>query len=95
MGETTQSGLSDALKKAGVNTTVKLITFPVEKNKILARVENLVDEGAAAQVDLKAVGEALWQRANVRYPRTLDDVVVTELSLTGNMKISEKNGRKI
>lgn len=56
MGATYQFSLSNALKKAGVIDTVKLITFPISKNKILVRVENLVDEGVKAELDLKAIG---------------------------------------
>lgn len=48
-----------------------------------------------ASVDLRAVGEAFWKEANLKYPREIASIQIEELSLTGNMPITELQKRKI
>jgi len=41
--------------QGGLGETVKMVTIPVERNKILLRVENLADSGANAVVNLDKI----------------------------------------
>ena len=68
---------------------VKLITFPTWRNKFTVRLENLNEMGKKATVDVRAIGEAYWNEANLKYPRAIANITIEELSITGNMKITE------
>jgi len=46
-------------------------------------------------VDIRAIGEAYWNEANLKYPLAFTNMTIEELSITGNMKISEMQERKI
>lgn len=47
-GKTYSSNLSAALKSAGINETMKLVTFPADRNKIIVRLENLNENNETA-----------------------------------------------
>jgi hypothetical protein len=44
---------------------------------------------------LKQVSDALWKSANKRNPISYQTIDIQELSLTGNMKLSEMKDRKV
>lgn len=46
-------------------------------------------------MDIRAIGEAYWNEANLKYPLAFTNMTIEELSITGNMKISEMQERKI
>lgn len=97
-GKTYNYDISGELKKAGIKDSVKLVTFPLWKNKLLVRLENLADdEKSAKEVDLRKISYALFKQANIKHPRTItdDDITLKEVSITGNMEISEMKNRKI
>merc|ERR1719183_383450 len=97
--EPVKNTLTDDLKKAGVSDKVNLKMFPQWKNKIVIRLENLADPYDAdfktVTVDVNAVATALWNSANLEHPAKFASINIDELSLTGNMKISEMRKRKI
>jgi len=51
--------------QGGLGKTVKMVTIPVERNKILLRVENLADSGANAMVNLDTISQVLAWAANL------------------------------
>ena len=44
---------------------------------------------------MKLIAEALWKSANAKHPISFERVDIEELSLTGNMKLSEMRERKV
>jgi len=89
------STLSQDLKAAGIDGTVKIVTQPIAKNKILVRIENLHDlfdgEQSPKQVN-KNFALALYKAAN---GDTNADFAFRELSLSANMDVQEMRDRKI
>lgn len=86
--------LSRALFNAGIQYG-KMLTFPMARNMFMLRVENLVSWNETLEVDIHAIGMALWQEANFHNPVDVDSLTIKETSLTGNMEISEMQKRKI
>jgi len=93
------SSLSQDLKDAGVAGEVTMVAFPLDRNKILVRLENLADRydvGAASKnVSLRAVLHAFWTSANQAHSQEYSDLLVEEMSLTANMKMTEMLERKV
>jgi hypothetical protein len=72
-----------------------MVTIPVERNKILLRVENLADSGANALVYLDRIATILAQSANKNnLPASLNHSIV-ETTLTANMDLKEMLDRKL
>ena len=74
-----------------------MVTQPIERNKILIRLENLADyydDGASPQkVDFSNLCVALWQKANPGVEFSV--ISVQEMSLSGNMPLKDMLSRKI
>lgn len=87
--------LSKALREAGVSETVKMVSFPIGMNKFALRLENLNTEGSDAHVNIEDLTKAMWTQANIKHPREIESVKIQEMSLTGNMPLSEMQNRKI
>jgi len=90
--------LKTALRAANLLEYYKMVTFPLGKNKFTLRLENLADDmdnGKGTYLDLNAIIKALWDNANCLNPIDIDQIVITEQSLTGNMELSEMQKRKI
>lgn len=93
---TLKDTLSQDLKNSGIEGSIKLVTMPLAKNKILARIENVADlyDGKQESKMVKtSFAQALLKSGNVQ-PQDMD-VQFRELSLTGNMDIKEMLDRKI
>jgi len=59
--------LAQDLKDAGLVDTVTMVTFPLARNKIMIRLENIADiydNGANATVQLKNITLALYKYVN-------------------------------
>jgi len=86
------------LKDAGVVDTVNMVTFPLARNKIMIRLENIADiydNATETSVQLKNLTLALYAYANSNKHQWYPEVWITEMSLTGNMPIEELRKRKI
>jgi hypothetical protein len=68
---------------------MKLVTFPADKNKIIVRLENLNERNVTTKVNLRAVAEAYWNEANIKYPRALASIDMDEMTLSANQLLSE------
>jgi len=93
-----KSGFSEAISAAGIDGKMTYVVFPEARNLVHIRIENLDDsldrDSGTKWVDVKAVAEALWTQANIQNPME-HTVAITELSLTGNMKLAELQKRRI
>lgn len=97
------SDLSHALSQAGINGTVKMVSLPLAKNKILVRLENLADHNDYwnmhannRKVEFKWLLEQMWKDANQQADSSPSVTIkYEEMSLTGNMKLTEMWDRKI
>lgn len=89
-----------------VQDSIKMVWFPLARNKILVRFENLVDETEPLFqnvslpdnrffVNMSTLATDLWNKANQEHPVQLKNITFTEKSITGNMDIAELNARKI
>ena len=91
------SSLSEELVQYGIKGSVKLVSMPLAKNKILVRLENMADlfdlEAEMALVDLNFI-QALVKDANPNLSGQLS-FKWRELSLSGNMDIAEMQERRI
>ena len=83
-----------------------MVTFPLGKNKFMARLENIADEYTTSKftgqdnsttkaVRLECIGSAFWDSANALHPVTIKNMMISEKSLTGNMDLTEFKARKI
>ena len=63
-----QNKFSQELAHAGIIDTIKMLTFPIAKGKILLRFENIADsfdpDAQSIYVNKTMVVEALWKSAN-------------------------------
>ena len=76
---------SQKLKDSGISDNVKLVNFPISKNEVLFRFENIGENQTPREVDINKVIQAYGgEGCNIQ-----------ELSLTGNMPIEEMKQRKI
>jgi hypothetical protein len=76
--------------------TLKFVSIPVSKNIVLLRVENIADlyDGAQEQVmNVTSLLTQMWTNANRN--AILPSFTFSEMSLTGNMLLTEMQGRKI
>ena len=93
------STFSADLKAAGVKGTVKLVSFPLDQNKVLLRLINIADlidhPVEPHTVDINAVSMALFKEANRGSSDSSCQPSFQEMALTGNMKIEEMLSRKI
>jgi hypothetical protein len=80
------------LKKAGINDSVKIHSIPLEKNSIILRLTNLADNGETKKISLRNIIEAMWKFSNTQ---ELKYFTITEMNLTGNMKLSELRANKL
>jgi len=55
----------------------------------MVRLENLNDMNKSQSVNITAIGEAYWNEANLKHPCEIASWKIEELSITGNMPISE------
>ena len=80
------SQLSSLIDKKAEEAPVKLLLFPVGKNKILARFENIGDkfdeEEQTVYIKVKDFAHDLWASVNGDAP--LNDIHIIETTLTGN-----------
>lgn len=87
----------DILAAAGFTDEMKLLMFPLAKNKIQLRIENIADiyNGALEVQTINLLGLAtdLYKQANSG--ASPDSVQIEETSLTGNMSWEELVDRKI
>jgi hypothetical protein len=80
-------GFENLLKSANFTPEMKLELFPIAKNSILLRIENIADtfnsngELIYQSIDMDILTEGLYYLANKKYP---SKVSVVETSLTGN-----------
>jgi len=61
------TSLSKSLKKAGIIDTIEMVTFPLARNKIMIRLENIADiydNATETTVALKNLTLALYKYAN-------------------------------
>jgi len=76
-----------------------MVTFPLARNKIMIRLENIgdiYDNAAEATVQLKDIALTLCYYANSMNTFYMwPEVTITEMSLTGNMPLEELKKRKI
>jgi len=74
-----------------------MVAQPIERNKILLRLENIADyydEGSVPQkVDFSNLCVTLWQRSNPGVDFSV--ISVQEMSLSGNMTLKAMLNRKI
>lgn len=91
--------LAQDLKDAGLVDTVTMVTFPLARNKIMIRLENIgdiYDNAAETTVQLKDIALTLCYYANSMNTFYMwPEVTITEMSLTGNMPLEELKKRKI
>lgn len=91
------SDLSQRLAGAGIKGTIKMVSMPIAKNKILVRFENIADlsdetSNMNYEINIDEVFNALYNDAN---DGNFAYVQYKEMSLTGNMELSEMLARKI
>ena len=74
---------------------VNMVSFPLAKNKILVRIENLADiyddndsEKAVKKVQMDQLMTEMYQYSNNNYGLK-PEIKIEELSLSGNMPITE------
>lgn len=75
-----------------------MVTFPLARNKIMIRLENIADiydNATETTVALKNLTLALYKYANSKNHQWYPEVWITEMSLTGNMPLEELRKRKI
>jgi len=98
-GEATTLG--KALSYAGIKNNVKMVSFPVDRNVITVRLENIADindlgenPAKGERIAFKWLLQQMWKSAN---GADIDakDITIKEKSLTGNMDIEEMRERKI
>lgn len=72
------------------------MTLPVERNKVLIRVENLADKAEDVKVvNVTCIATAMWQSANILDPTALVEPSITETTLSANMPLAEMLEHKI
>ena len=84
------------MQNAGISGTVKLVSHPQEDYSLMVRIENLADSDSSMDivtVDIEKVAKAFWKAANGAGAEA--KVTFEEVSITGNMLISEMKARKI
>lgn len=85
------------MKKAGVVDTVKMVSLPIDKSRVLLRFENLDDLNDKFAypkfVNLTLIAEKMWSQANGNLQGYT--AKLTEMSLSANMELSEMLARKI
>ena len=81
--------------------SIRIITIPATRNRILIRLENIADYveqsgGSQTQLfDLESHLDALWKKANAHTGRGYKNLVIFEASITANMKFQEMVDRKL
>ena len=77
--------------------TLRVNFIPLAKMQVMVRVENLQDnfdaQAETESVDINALAQNLWVRANPGVAMPLMDFI--ETSVTGNMPVSEMEDRRI
>jgi hypothetical protein len=72
------------------------VTLPVERNKVLIRVENLADkEEDVKVVNVTCIATAMWQSANILGTTAMAEPSITETTLSANMALAEMLERKM
>ena len=91
------SDYSENLKLAGIVDTVKLVSFPIDKSRVLLRLENLDDlhdkHAYPKFVDLTLLAQNMWTKVNGNLLGFTPKF--TEMTLTANMEIEEMWNRKV
>lgn len=76
---------------------LKYVMVPMDKNKIMIRVENLNDEfdGVTQPLsfDIDAIAKGFWNEVNPKV--ALKTLKISETSVTGNMEVSEMEQRRL
>jgi len=76
-----------------VSDTVKVVHIPRGKNHIHLRLQNIADlydsNSLTETVDLSLIANALWTAGNLGKSVKYGDLIIDELSLTGNMMLKE------
>lgn len=83
-----------ALKACGVHDDAKVVAIPMGWNKLQLRVENLMDEDTR-HFNVTGLFEAYWRAGNQVTGAKFDSMDIQEMSLTGNMLLTEMENRRI
>lgn len=83
---------------AGIQDTVKMVSVPVSKGKIMIRLQNLADsfdaDTSPKQVNKTMIIEELWKSVNTK-DAFMKPYIVTETSITGNQDIDTMNDKRL
>mmetsp|Transcript_29548 Transcript_29548/g.45020 ORF Transcript_29548/g.45020 Transcript_29548/m.45020 type:complete len:227 (-) Transcript_29548:39-719(-) len=85
---------TDIAEKAGLTSDIRLVTYPLGENVVMARLENLQDtvgKNQSVTVNVEELGKALWAATNP------DDATVgtVETSINGVYTVEELDAKKL
>jgi len=91
------SALKGELSKYSNLLDLKYVMMPMEKNKIMIRVQNMNDEFDGITdplaIDMYTIAKVFWGEINT--DQDLDSFKVTETSVTGNQEVSKMEARRL